>query len=111
MSPVAVTVELGDRADLAGLQLADRLLVLAVDEQELADPLVLAAVRVPGVALAVERAREDAQVGQPADERIGGGLEGAHEERARGIGGDRRSRRADFGSWAVSAGSSAGEGR
>ncbi len=43
--------QLGDGPDLAGLELADRLLVLAVEEQELADPLVLAAVRVPGVAL------------------------------------------------------------
>ena len=37
--------ELGDRADLARLELADRLLVLAVQQEELADPLVLVAVR------------------------------------------------------------------
>ena len=35
--------ELRDRADLAGLELADRLLLLAVEQQQLADPLVLVA--------------------------------------------------------------------
>ena len=34
--------QLGDRADLARLELADRLLLLAVEQQQLADPLVLA---------------------------------------------------------------------
>jgi hypothetical protein len=35
--------QLGDRSDLAGLQLADGLLLLAVQQQQLADPLVLVA--------------------------------------------------------------------
>ena len=80
--------QLGDRADLAGLELADRLLLLAVEQQQLADPLVLAAGRVPDVGLRMERARQDAQVGQPADERVGRGLEHADEERAGLVGRD-----------------------
>ena len=81
--------QLRDRADLAGLELADRLLLLAVEQQQLADPLVLARGSlfqtcacewsVPG---------QDAQVGQPADERVGGRLEHADEERAVLVGGD-----------------------
>ena len=103
--------ELGDGADLAGPQLADRLLLLAVEEQQLADPLVLAAVGVPGVALAVERPREHPEVGQPPDERVGRGLEHPGERAGRRVGRDRdgvaglrvrRRRRA---------GSSAGDGR
>ena len=43
--------QLGDRPDLAGLQLADRLLFLAVEQQQLADPLVLVAGGVPDVRL------------------------------------------------------------
>ena len=58
--------ELGDGADLARLELADRLLLLAVEEEQLADPLVLAAVGVPGVGLAVERAAQDPEIGQAA---------------------------------------------
>ena len=75
VSPVSVDGQLRDGADLAGLELADRLLLLAVEQEQLADPLVLVAVRVPGVGLAVERAAEDPEVRQPADERVGGGLE------------------------------------
>ena len=48
--------QLGDRADLAGLELADRLLLLAVDEEELADALVLAPGRVPGMIVRADRA-------------------------------------------------------
>jgi hypothetical protein len=82
--------QLRDGADLARGQLADRLLVLAVQEQQPADPLILLAVRVPRVGLAVKRAREDPEVGQPADERVGGGLEDAGDELARRVRGDRR---------------------
>ena len=78
--------QLGDRPDLAGLELADRLLVLAVEQQELADPLVLAAVGVPGVTLPAERPGVDPEVGQPADVRVGGRLEHADEQRAGRIG-------------------------
>ena len=42
--------QLGDRADLAGLELADRLLLLAVEQEQLADPLVLVPGGVPDVA-------------------------------------------------------------
>ena len=73
--------QLRDRADLARLELADRLLVLAVEEQQLADPLVLAARRVPDVALAVDGPGEDAEIRQPPDVRVRGGLEDADEER------------------------------
>ena len=80
--------QLGDGADLARLELADGLLLLAVEEQQLADPLVLALRAVPDVGLRMERARQDAQVGQPADERVRGRLEHPDEERARLVGGD-----------------------
>ena len=63
--------ELGNRTDLAGLQLSDRLLVLAVEQEQLADPLVLVAVGVPGVRLAVERPAQDPEIRKPADERGG----------------------------------------
>ena len=82
VSPVRGRAELGDGADLARLQLADRLLLLAVEAQQLADPLVLALLGVPGVGLAAQRPGQDAEVGEPADERVGGGLEDADEERA-----------------------------
>ena len=81
MSPVAVDGQLRDGADLAREELADRLLLLAVQEQQLADPLILVPRRVPGVGLRVERSREDAQVREPADERVCRGLEDADEER------------------------------
>ena len=80
--------QLGDRADLARLQLADRLLLLAVEAEELADPLVLALLGVPGMGLAAQRPREDAEVGQPPDERVGGRLEDADQERSAGVGRD-----------------------
>ena len=86
--------ELGDRADLAGLEFADRFLFLAVQQQQLADALVLVAGRVPDVGLRLERARHDAQVGQPADERIGRGLEHADEQRAVLVRGDLHGRTA-----------------
>ncbi len=80
--------ELRDRADLAGLQVPDELLLLAVEAEELADALVLAALGVPDVGLAAERAGEDAEVGEAADEGVGGGLEDPHEERSCRVGGD-----------------------
>ena len=102
--------QLRDRADLAGLELADRLLLLAVEQQQLADPLVLVAGRVPDVRLRAERAGQDAQVRQPPDERVGRGLEHADEERAGLVGRD-----LDVGARLVGrprpAASSAGEGR
>jgi hypothetical protein len=39
-------------------------------------------VAVPGLSLALQRAGQDPQVGQPADERIGGRLEDAGHDRA-----------------------------
>src|SRR5207247_4101808 len=46
--------QLGDRADFAGPQLADGLLLLAVEQQQLANSLVLATGRIPGVALRLQ---------------------------------------------------------
>src|SRR5439155_8567102 len=80
--------ELRDGADLAGLELADGLLLFAVEEEELADPLVLAAGRVPRMALRADRARQHPQVREPADVRIRGGLEDPRDERPAWIGGD-----------------------
>ena len=82
VSPVSVAVSLATAPISPACELADRLLVLAVEQQELADPLVLVAVGVPGVGLAVERAAQDPEVGQAADERVGGGLEHPGDERA-----------------------------
>ena len=101
--------QLRDRADLAGLELADRLLLLAVEQQQLADPLVLAPRAVPDVRLRMERAGQHAQVRQPPDERVGRRLEHADEERTALVGGDLDRRAALVG--ASTGGSSAGEGR
>ena len=73
--------ELGHGADLAGADDADGLGVLAVDAQHLADALLLAALGVPDVVVRGDLAREDAEVGQPADERVGSGLEDARQQR------------------------------
>ena len=72
------------------MELADRLLVLAVEKQELAKALVLAASRVPGVGLALHGARQDPQIGQASDERVGRGLEHPGDERPVGVGGQAR---------------------
>ena len=48
---------------------------LPCSEQQLADALFLAALGVPHVIVGVDLAAEDAEVGQPADERVGRGLE------------------------------------
>jgi len=74
--------ELRDGADLAGPELPDGLLVFAVEDEEGADPLVLAPIGVVDGRLGVEGPREDPQVGQPADEGVGARLEGPDEERA-----------------------------
>ncbi len=74
-------VQLGDSPDLARLELADGLLLLAVEQQQLADALVLVAGRVPDVGLRLERARQHAQVGQASHERVGRGLEHADQQR------------------------------
>ena len=81
--------QLGHGADLAGAQLGGRLLLLAVEVEQLADALVLALGRVERAALALERPGQHAQVGQPADERVGRGLEHADQQlAARGLHGD-----------------------
>ncbi len=102
--------QLGHGADLARLELADRLLLLAVEQQQLADPLVLAAGGVPDVGLRVQRPGEDPQVRQAADERVGGRLEDADQERAGLVGGD-LDRSTPALSVALTGASSAGEGR
>ena len=80
--------QLRDRPDLAGLELADGLLVLAVQQQELPDPLVLVAGRVPDVRLGAQRARQDPQVREPADERVRGRLEDPDQQGTVLVGGD-----------------------
>ena len=102
VSPVTVCDELGHRADLAGRDDTNRLRILAFDAQDLADALLLVTRRVPDVVVRGDLARVDAEVGQPADERVGGRLENLRHERpvlrlrhldalARAIGGlDRR---------------------
>ncbi len=77
--------QLRDRPDLTGVELPDRFLVLAVEQEQLAQALVLAAGRVPGVSLALECPGEHAQEGQPADERVGRGLEDSRHQRSRGV--------------------------
>ena len=80
VSPVSVTPSFATAPISPARSSARRLLLLAVQVQQLADPLVLALGRVEDRALALERARQDAQVRQPADERVGGGLEHPDQE-------------------------------
>ena len=63
--------QLRDRADLAGLELADRLLVLAVEQQQ--PPIRSSSSRLAFQAWAWPWSVPDrtAEVGQPADERVG----------------------------------------
>ena len=84
VSPVSVTPSLATAPISPASQLGRRLLLLAVEVQQLADALVLAPVGVEHRPLALERPRQDAQVRQPADERVGGGLEHADEQLAAG---------------------------
>ncbi len=77
--------QLGDRADLAGADHAHRLCVLALDAQHLADALLLATLGIPDVVVRRDLAREDAEVGQPADERVGSRLEDARQQRTVGL--------------------------
>ena len=62
--------QLGDRADLAGAELGRGLLLLAVEEEQLADALVLALVGVPHRALALQRPRA-ARGSRSGDRRTG----------------------------------------
>ena len=78
--------QLGDGGDVAGADLGEVLLVLALDRQERADALVLLLVDVVDVALPGLRAADHAEVGEPPDERVGGGLEHLRHERAGGVG-------------------------
>ena len=94
-------VQLGHGGDVAGSHPREVLLVLALDREEVADALVLAAVDVVDVALAGHAAGDDAEVGQAADERVGGCLEHLRHERPVRIGRDLlavgRGARADLG--------------
>ena len=82
VSPVSVTASLATAPISPALSSPIGSCSLPWRQQQLADPLVLALGGVPDVRLALERAGQDAQVGQPPDERVGGGLEHADEERA-----------------------------
>ena len=74
--------QLGDGGDVAGADLREVVLVLALDREERSDPLLLLSVDVVDMALPRERAAEDTEVGQAADERVGGGLEDLGDERS-----------------------------
>jgi hypothetical protein len=78
-------LQLRHGADVAGRDLRHRRLGLAADQEELRQPLVTAARRVPQVAVALDGAAEDAEVGETADERVGGGLEDQRCWRAVGV--------------------------
>ena len=68
--------ELGDRADVAGADGIGVDVLFAAREEELAEPFILAARRVPGMGVRFDRSRVDAQVGDASDVGIGHRLEG-----------------------------------
>ena len=86
VSPVAVTASFATAPISPALSSAVGSCSLPWRRSSWPDALLGVAVRVPGMALRVERAREDADVREPPDERIGCGLEHARKERSRGIG-------------------------
>ncbi len=63
-----------------------------MEQEELPDPFVLTTGRVPDVGLGMQRARQDPEIRQSADEGVGGRLEDPNEERPGLVGGhgDRR---------------------
>ncbi len=88
MSPVSVSDSFATAPISPALSSPIGLLLLAVEQQQLADPLVGVARRVPDVRLRMERAGQHAQVRQSPDERVRGRLEHADQERAALVGGD-----------------------
>ena len=70
-----MAVSLGDGAKVAGADGVDGFLGLAAGNEYLADTLGLFLVCVPDLAVALEHAAKDLEVGQLAYEGVGGGLE------------------------------------
>ena len=82
-------LELGDAADVAGDQARHVRPLLALDGDQVAEPLGLLGAAVPDVGVGVERAGDDAQQRDLAGEGVGEGLEDQHRERPGGIAGER----------------------
>src|SRR5260370_16993280 len=59
--------ELGDRPDVASLDLRGRNVLLAAREEDLRQPLVAATVEVGEVLVRLDRARDDLEVADPAE--------------------------------------------
>ena len=73
--------ELGHRADISGADGIGVDVLFAAREEELAEPFVLAARRIPGVGVRFDRSRVDAQVGDASHVGIGHRLEGEGDGR------------------------------
>ena len=71
-------LELRDGAEIADAERVDRLGVLAVQEQHLAEPLLRVRARVDERRVARDRAGEDAEAADAAGERVGDRLEDEH---------------------------------
>ncbi len=80
-------LELGHHADLARPERLDRLLGLAGEPAEMADPLAAVAARVVDLAVGAQRPRVDAEDGELAHVRVRDRLEHHRAERRLGIGG------------------------
>src|SRR5207245_4980715 len=78
--------QLGDGANIACDKRLDRLLGLAPDNEELADPFVAVLVRVPNVTVGLEGAGENAEESELPDIGVRGCLEDLRGERSAGVG-------------------------
>ena len=90
-------LELGDCTDVARADLLDRHVLLALEREELAHPLLGRGARARGVAVARQHAREDAHQGDAPAELVGERLEAERHGRALGAraGGGGRGQRLD----------------
>ena len=80
--------QLGHGPDLTGADLVDRLLLGALDVEDLRDALVLALLRVPDGVVRLDAARPHAEVGESTHEGVGRGLEDLRHQRAVRVGCD-----------------------
>ena len=71
-------LELRDSAEIADAQLVDLLVVLALQDEDLADPLLGMRARIDERRVVRDRSREDAETTDAARERIGDRLEDEH---------------------------------
>src|SRR5699024_7583001 len=71
-----------ERVDVAGEGLVDRILLVGVHLEELADPLLPPVRRIDDLVTGLDRAGVNAHVGEGAEERMRGDLEGQRGERA-----------------------------